>query len=201
MRAHGTDNTDDNDIISRVHCIMKPRVIAVQAKSESTNHLIRDGKSLSRRRAITNGRIIHTIGKFVEVHLSCYHFAARVLDQEIYITTSLTQREGLTLCACVVSTDRAMCHTVGGSASLPDPMRLSIIQAHGRDGSDDVCDGETGGLAHSDVFEVVWTTVVVFEPVFALGESAGDAVLALGRVRTIEEWDVLVADVSEPRVG
>lgn len=51
---------------------------------------------------------------------------------------------------------------------------------------------------HANVLEPEWAAVFAVEPLFAVGEAAGFAAGAFGVVGTVEEGDVLVADVAEP---
>ena len=54
-------------------------------------------------------------------------------------------------------------------------------------------------LAHADVLEPVGSAVFPVEPGLAIGETAGDATLALGRVGAVEEGNMLIANIAEPR--
>ena len=53
--------------------------------------------------------------------------------------------------------------------------------------------------SHTNVFEPVWSAVFFLQKGFSVGESAGDATSTFGRVRAVEEGDVLVANIAEPR--
>ena len=55
------------------------------------------------------------------------------------------------------------------------------------------------GLIRSNVLEPVRPTVFELQERFASVELSGRAALALGGVGAVEVWDVLVADVTEPR--
>jgi len=57
------------------------------------------------------------------------------------------------------------------------------------------------GLAHAGKLEPVGPAVLLVQEGLAVGEAAGDAALALGRVGAVEEGDVLVANVAEPGEG
>ena len=52
---------------------------------------------------------------------------------------------------------------------------------------------------HPHIFEVIRPTVVLLEKRLAFIELAGDATPTFGGIRAVEEGDMLVADVSEPR--
>lgn len=56
-------------------------------------------------------------------------------------------------------------------------------------------------LAHADVLEPVGSAVFPVEPGLAIGETAGNAALALGGVGTVEEGNVLIANIAEPKTG
>lgn len=53
-------------------------------------------------------------------------------------------------------------------------------------------------LIHSDVLEPVGPTVFLVEEFFAVGEEAGFAAFAFGRVGAVEVGDMLIAYVAEP---
>jgi hypothetical protein len=55
-----------------------------------------------------------------------------------------------------------------------------------------------GLLTQADIAEPVGPTVLLAEEVFALVHLANPAALALGRVGTVEEGDVLIANIPEP---
>jgi hypothetical protein len=57
------------------------------------------------------------------------------------------------------------------------------------------------GSLHAGVLEPHVAAVLRIEPVLAVGEAAGLAAGALSVVGAVEEGDVLVADVAEPRDG
>jgi hypothetical protein len=52
--------------------------------------------------------------------------------------------------------------------------------------------------AHANVLEPVWPAVLFVQPCLAIGETAGNATLALGRVGAVEVGNMLVADIAEP---
>lgn len=52
--------------------------------------------------------------------------------------------------------------------------------------------------AHADIFKPVWPAVFSMKEWFTICQSAGDAALALGRVGAVEEWNVLITNISEP---
>ena len=56
-------------------------------------------------------------------------------------------------------------------------------------------------LALANELEPVGPAVLLVEPGLAVGEAASHAALALGRVGAVEERNVLVANVAEPREG
>lgn len=58
---------------------------------------------------------------------------------------------------------------------------------------------QIGYLAHASELEPVRTAVFSVKEGFTVSETAGDAASALGRVGAVEERDVLVADITEPR--
>lgn len=53
-------------------------------------------------------------------------------------------------------------------------------------------------LVGSDMLEIGWATVFLGEEVSTGEELTGLAARALRRVRAVEEWNVVVADVTEP---
>jgi hypothetical protein len=53
--------------------------------------------------------------------------------------------------------------------------------------------------AHPNVLEVVRSTIIPLEEGLAVVEFAGHATFTLGRVGAVEEGDVLVANVPEPK--
>lgn len=55
--------------------------------------------------------------------------------------------------------------------------------------------------SHADELEPVGTTILLEEEFLAVGEAAGFAALAFGRVGAVEVRYVLVADVAEPGCG
>ena len=55
-----------------------------------------------------------------------------------------------------------------------------------------------GISVHMPIFEPERAAVIIIQPGLAVSKSSLDAAAALGRVRAIEEGDVLVADVAEP---
>ena len=57
---------------------------------------------------------------------------------------------------------------------------------------------QAGRSAHAGVLEPVGPAVFLVEEGLAVGEAAGHAALALGRIGAVEEGDVLVANVAEP---
>lgn len=54
-------------------------------------------------------------------------------------------------------------------------------------------------LAHTDELEPIRPAVLLVEPGLTVSEPSRHAAFALGRVRTVEEGDMLVANVAEPR--
>lgn len=58
--------------------------------------------------------------------------------------------------------------------------------------------GSVTSLAHADVLEPVGSAVFPVEPGLAIGETAGNAALALGRVGAVEEGNMLIANIAEP---
>lgn len=76
----------------------------------------------------------------------------------------------------------------------------SPIVANQKSTEQEACPCE-GQLVHADVLEPVRTAVVLVQPSLAVGESPGDAALALGRVGAVEEGNVLVPNVAEPVAG
>lgn len=56
----------------------------------------------------------------------------------------------------------------------------------------------SGRSIHADVLEPVRPTVFPVQPRLARSKLTGNTALALGRVGTVEEWNMLVADVTEP---
>lgn len=57
---------------------------------------------------------------------------------------------------------------------------------------------ESSRSVHADVLEPVRPAIFPVQPRLALGEATGDTALTLGRVRAVEEWNMLVANVTEP---
>lgn len=55
--------------------------------------------------------------------------------------------------------------------------------------------------AHAVHLEPVRPAVLTVKPLLTVGEASSDATLALGRVGAVEEWDVLISDVTEPISG
>lgn len=53
--------------------------------------------------------------------------------------------------------------------------------------------------AHTGIFEPVRPAVFSMEEWFTICQAAGDTALALGRVGAIEERNVLVTNISEPK--
>jgi hypothetical protein len=51
-------------------------------------------------------------------------------------------------------------------------------------------------IAH--IFEPIWPAVLAIKPGFAVSEAALGAAPTLGRIRAVEERNVLVADILEP---
>jgi hypothetical protein len=51
-------------------------------------------------------------------------------------------------------------------------------------------------IAH--IFEPIWPAVLAIKPGFAVSEAALGAASTLGRIRAVEERNVLVANILEP---
>jgi hypothetical protein len=57
---------------------------------------------------------------------------------------------------------------------------------------------DDGDSVHAHVLEPQWSAVLAIQKLLAICEAAGDASLAFGNVRTVEEGYVLVSDIPEP---
>lgn len=58
--------------------------------------------------------------------------------------------------------------------------------------------GKPHPLTKTDMLEPDWPAVVAMKPCLSVRQTARHAALALGRVGTVEEGDVLVSDIPEP---
>jgi hypothetical protein len=58
--------------------------------------------------------------------------------------------------------------------------------------------GPVVASAIANIFEPVRPAIFLVKESFAVSEAARHAALALGRVGAVEEWNMLVSDISEP---